>query len=143
MAGNANGRQTVAAWRIPQAVVRELLAHARAESPRECCGLLIGAAGSIVRSARARNLDTNATRYLIDPEDHFAAIRDARSSNLEVIGAYHSHPASAPLPSPTDIAEANSGADFVYLIVSLEKDEVAAFQMNEGKSRRLSLSVGS
>jgi proteasome lid subunit RPN8/RPN11 len=111
-----------------------MLSHARAEAPRECCGLLVGKGESVVRSVRARNLDATATRYLIDPEDHFAAIRAARAEGLEVVGAYHSHPSSAPVPSATDIAEANSGSDFVYVIVSLVNDEVQAYRIAEGQA---------
>ena len=118
--------------RIPAAVVSEMLAHAHDESPRECCGLLVGKGASIDRSVRARNLDSSATRYLIDPEDHFAAIRSARADGLEVVGAYHSHPSSAAVPSPTDVAEAASGADFVYVIVSLKDDDVRAYRIEEG-----------
>lgn len=107
-----------------------MLEHAREAAPRECCGLLVGEGDCIVRSVRARNLDAAATRYLIDPEDHFAAIRSARTEGLEVIGAYHSHPSSAPVPSPSDVAEANSGSNFVYVIVSLLTDAVRAYRID-------------
>jgi len=117
---------------ISPSAVAAMLAHARADAPRECCGLLIGKGESIVRTVRARNVDAKATRYLIDPEDHFAAIRSARTEGLEVIGAYHSHPSSAPVPSATDITEANSGPDFLYVIVSLIGDEVRAYRMEHG-----------
>jgi proteasome lid subunit RPN8/RPN11 len=117
---------------IPPSVVADMLAHAREEAPRECCGLLIGTGESVVRSARARNIEARATRFSIDPEDHFKAIRGARAEGLEVIGAYHSHPASAAVPSATDIAEANSGTAFVYAIVSLVNDEVLAYRIDEG-----------
>jgi proteasome lid subunit RPN8/RPN11 len=117
---------------ISPTVIAEMLAHAREEAPRECCGLLIGSGESIARSVRARNLDAKPTRYLIDPADHFRAIRAARAEGLEVIGAYHSHPSSAPIPSPTDIAEANSGSDFLYVIVSLVDDAVRAYRMEHG-----------
>ena len=110
------------------------------EAPRECCGLLIGTGESVVRSVRARNLDTNGDAYLIDPEDHFAAIRAARAEGLEVIGAYHSHPSSAPVPSPTDIAEANSGPDFLYVIVSLVDEDVRAYRIDAGVVKPLALS---
>ena len=40
---------------IPDSVLADLFAHAREEAPRECCGLLVGAAGAVVRSVRARN----------------------------------------------------------------------------------------
>ena len=109
-----------------------MLAHARDEAPRECCGLLIGNLNAVIRSVRARNLDARPTRYLIDPEDHFGAIRSARAAGLEVVGAYHSHPASAPVPSATDIAEANNGNDFLYVIVSPLSDEVRAYRIEPG-----------
>jgi [CysO sulfur-carrier protein]-S-L-cysteine hydrolase len=122
---------------IPADVVREMLGHAREEAPRECCGLLVGKLDSVVRSVRTKNLDATATRYLIDPEDHFAAIRAARAQGLEVVGAYHSHPTSAPVPSPTDVAEANSGSDFLYVIVSLVNDDVQAYRIAEGEFVRI------
>ena len=116
---------------IPQVVVAEMLAHAREEAPRECCGLLIGKGETVERSVRARNIETRSTRYSIDPEDHFAAIRAARSEDREVVGAYHSHPASAPVPSATDVAEANSGSDFLYVIVSLAGEDVRAYRFED------------
>ena len=125
---------------IPAAVVRDILAHAREEAPRECCGLLVGKGDSIARSVRARNIDSKATRYRIDPQDHFAAIRSARADALEVVGAYHSHPASAPIPSATDVAEANSGSDFFHVIVSLVNEEVRAYRINTGVFEPLTLS---
>ena len=126
--------------RIPATVIADIIAHAREDAPRECCGLLIGKPGAIARCVRAKNLDATATRYLIDPEDHFAAIRAARAEGLEVIGAYHSHPSSAPVPSPTDMAEANSGSDFVYVIVSLLNDDVRAYRIDAGVGKPLALS---
>jgi len=125
---------------IPADVIRDMLAHAREEAPRECCGLLVGKGQSVVRSVRARNLDAKATRYLIDPEDHFAAIRAARAEGLEVVGAYHSHPSSTPVPSATDIAEANSGSDFLYVIVSLVNEDVRAYRIDTGVCKPLTLS---
>ena len=86
------------------------------------------------------NLDAAPTRYLIHPVDHFRAIRGARADGLEVVGAYHSHPASAAIPSATDIAEATSGADFVYLIVSLVDEEVRAMPgFDDGTAVRIPL----
>jgi proteasome lid subunit RPN8/RPN11 len=124
---------------IPPDVIRDMLAHAREEAPRECCGLLVGTGESVVRSVRARNLDAKATRYLIDPEDHFAAIRAARAEGLEVVGAYHSHPSSTPVPSATDIAEANSGSGFLYVIVSLVNEDVRAYRIDMGVCKPLAL----
>lgn len=93
------------ALRTRQRVLDDLLAHARETLPDECCGLIIGTRDSVESAVRARNLHASPSSYLIDPADHFAAIRMARRAGLSVIGAYHSHPASAPFPSQRDIAE--------------------------------------
>lgn len=125
--------------RIAASALADILSHAREEAPRECCGLLVGSIDSVIRSVRAANLDASPTRYSIDPADHFRAIRDARTDGLEVVGAYHSHPASGAIPSATDIAEATSGANFVYLIVSLVDEDVRAYRMDAGTAVRIPL----
>ena len=38
---------------VVQRVLDEVHAHAREESPRECCGMLVGGADHILDSARA------------------------------------------------------------------------------------------
>jgi proteasome lid subunit RPN8/RPN11 len=102
---------------VPGAVLDAMVDQARAAAPAECCGLLVGLGRRVVRAHPARNLAASPARYLVAPEDHFAALRTARAEGLAVIGAYHSHPSSAPVPSPTDRAEAVS--DFVYVIAGL------------------------
>jgi len=118
--------------RISKGTIADMLAHAREEAPRECCGLLVGRGDTVDRIVRAKNLDECSTRYLIDPRDHFSAIHAARLEGREVIGAYHSHPSSAPEPSQADIEEANSGPDFLYVIVSLVGEEVRAYRAEAG-----------
>jgi len=118
----------VAGVHLPAAVVRDLFAHAARDTPDECCGLLIGTAERIHTSYPARNLRRSPTRFLIDPADHFAAIRSARDRGLSVVGAYHSHPASAPVPSPTDEAEATA-REFLYLIVSPATGGLGGFRL--------------
>ncbi len=91
---------------VSQSVLEAIAAHARDEAPLECCGILIGRERRIERAARARNALASATRYLVDADDHFAALKSARESGQSVVGFYHSHPASPPAPSETDRAEA-------------------------------------
>jgi proteasome lid subunit RPN8/RPN11 len=118
---------------LPQAVIADMLAHARDEAPDECCGLLVGRRGAVESAVRARNLEAGPTRYLIDPQDHFAAMKDARTRGMFVIGAYHSHPSSAPTPSASDIAEASGGSDFLYVIVSPATDGLTAYFLKSGE----------
>jgi len=130
---------------IRQQVLDELVAHARAEAPLECCGLLMGGTmtenTTIDSSIPARNILASPTRYQVDPDDHFAAIRRARGESREIVGAYHSHPRSAPDPSPTDIAEA-AYPDFIYVIVSLvdpSRPEVRGFRIGGGNVKAMPL----
>jgi proteasome lid subunit RPN8/RPN11 len=102
--------------KIAARVLAAVEAHARQAAPHECCGLLVGTPEDITLAIPANNRAAESERrYLIDPQDHFAAIRHARAIGFEVVGAYHSHPRSQPIPSETDRAEAFE--DFVFLIV--------------------------
>ncbi len=104
--------------RLRKTALDRMVDHARAELPNECCGLLVGSPDEIVRAVPARNLQSSPTRFLIDPDAHFAAMRWARQEGLAVVGAYHSHPRTAAWPSATDAAELPD-PDGLHLIVSL------------------------
>ena len=114
-----------AAVRIPRSVLDAVAAHAQAAKPAECCGLLIGAGHAIHEAVPARNLADSPTRFLLDPRDHIDALRRARRRGLDVVAFYHSHPASAAWPSPTDVEEA-AYAEALHLIVSLATEPVDA-----------------
>jgi proteasome lid subunit RPN8/RPN11 len=103
---------------LPAGVESAIVTHARAASPEECCGLLLGHVDAIVEHLPVQNrAPERRRRYLIDPADHFAAIRRARQRGLDVVGAYHSHPLGPAAPSATDLEE--SFSDFLFLIVAL------------------------
>jgi desampylase len=109
----------------------DMIAHARDEAPNECCGLLVGAGSLIDECVRVRNLRASPTRYLLDPAEHIATNRRLRGSRRAVIGCYHSHPHTSPVPSDTDRAEALY-EEFVWVIVSLAgsgSGEVAAYRL--------------
>ena len=118
-------------------------AHAAREAPNECCGLLTGVSGRIDEAVPARNVLQSATRYEIDPAEHIALNRRLRGTGRSIVGAYHSHPQSAPVPSPRDVAEARY-PEFIWLIVSLagERPECRAFRIEGGRVQELPLVVG-
>jgi proteasome lid subunit RPN8/RPN11 len=107
---------------VRRAALDAVISHARDAAPAECCGLLLGTAGVVTDVRRARNLATNPDRFLIDPKDHIDGRREARTRGIDVVGFYHSHPHSAAVPSPTDLAEA-SYLDHLYLIVGLAREQ--------------------
>lgn len=121
-----------------------MLAHAQVAAPNECCGLLIGTAERVDRAVRARNLRESPTRFLVDPADHFAAIKSARAQRTAVVGVYHSHPASAAIPSEKDLAEA-SYPEYLYVIVvppGVDRSgEAKAYRLAEGQFKSVELRI--
>jgi proteasome lid subunit RPN8/RPN11 len=126
--------------KIRQAIFDQIVAHALDERPNECCGLLIGTADTIEDAVQARNVKRSATRFQVEPADHFAAIRRARSTGREVIGAYHSHPNGPSGPSETDRARLTDPSMF-HVIVSLAHGTrtVRAFRIADGNFTPLEL----
>src|SRR5215213_7496297 len=98
----------------------EMFAHARGESPAECCGL-VGGSGERARAIyRLRNVARDAqVGYEAAPEELFAAQRIMRERGEELLGIYHSHPRShEPVPSDTDVRLAHYPSA-VYFIIGL------------------------
>lgn len=129
--------------RLPPDVRAALIAHATKESPNECCGLLIGKGTAVTASHPARSTVASRTRFTINPADHFVAIRKARAEGLDVVGAYHSHPASTALPSASDIAEASDGAPLMVIVSLLPPAPIVrAFMLERGGSTELRIIPG-
>ncbi len=125
---------------VPEGVWQALLQRAREASPHECCGVLVGRGDEVVEALAARNIAPDPLRrFLIDPADHFGAIRHARASSLSVIGAYHSHPRGTPRPSETDRSEAFADPDFITVIVAPGDGQVAGYSLREGNFVPLAL----
>jgi proteasome lid subunit RPN8/RPN11 len=128
--------------RLRAGVLDEMVEHARAEAPNECCGLLIGTCQQIDLAFRARNRRPGPNTYLIDPRDHFAAIKAARQAGAEVVGYYHSHPDAPPAPSATDRRDAVAGAHY-YVIVTpgggAASPSIAAFWLRHGNFQQVAL----
>lgn len=83
------------------ALLEVILDHARAEAPRECCGVLVwdGQNGATYR--HCQNIG-GPDQFEIHPEDWVAA-EDAGP----VLGVVHSHPGGTAEPSEWDLASCN------------------------------------
>lgn len=124
---------------LPIDVRRAIVAHARRDRPRECCGLLVGDQRAVAIAVPMRNAAaTPRTRFRIDDSDHIALRRllRAASPRRHIVGVYHSHPAGPPVPSARDLAEAHY-PDWIYVIVGFagERARVRAFALESGRLR--------
>jgi proteasome lid subunit RPN8/RPN11 len=125
----------VDAIQLREAVQAEIVAHAKEEAPRECCGLLVGHGTLVDECVRSRNLDPDPNRYELDARLHVATNRRLRGTGRTVVGVYHSHPHSTAWPSATDVAEAYY-SEFIWLIVSPAAAPAAmlkAFRLDTGR----------
>ena len=120
---------------VPPEVREALAEHARAELPKEACGLLLLRDGIAERFEPGRNSLSSPYRFEmeIDPELWFV---EDEGYTLAVV---HSHPSTEPKPSQTDIANIGLWAERPYLIYSFARDELAAWQFVDGAFESLEL----
>ncbi|BFU96735.1 MAG: conserved protein of unknown function [Nitrospira sp.] len=114
---------------VPQPILDELVEHARALDPYECCGFLAGTGQTVSRVYRIKNVvglegaadaaafdeakvqhlsrlspeERAEIAFIMDAREMFQAVKDIRSNGLTLQVVYHSHPHDPARPSITDI----------------------------------------
>ena len=134
---------------LPRQLLAEMVAHAQAELPNECCGLLAGTIGAdgIARIECRYPLENalgSPTEYESEPRSHFVAVRDMHRRAIEMLAVYHSHPTSAPVPSRKDIDRNLMGEGVMHFIVGLqgETPDIRAWWLTGDGSREAEWEVG-
>jgi proteasome lid subunit RPN8/RPN11 len=98
-----------------------MIAHALAELPNECVGLLaghlVGQEGLAVERFPLVNELADPRRFRSEPHGLFQAHRHCRENGLEFLASYHSHPTSAAVPSRTDM-ELQEWDTLISIIIS-------------------------
>ena len=128
--------------RIARELYDEIVAHARADAPNECCGMIATRDGEAVKIYPAANAAASPLRYEIDGAEQFRIQMAIDDAGLDLGAIYHSHTRSDPYPSQTDINLAFY-PDSVYLIVGVAKEqaEVRAFEIRDGQVSEVELRV--
>ncbi len=120
---------------LPVDIRDAILDHVRDELPNEACGLIAFEGSSPVRLTPGTNILASPTRYRMNDIEVVVAIEEMDRRGWWLGAIYHSHPSSAPVPSDTDLAEANwPGA--LMMIVSLVHDEpeLRAYRVSEDRT---------
>lgn len=107
--------------KIRRAVLEGMGEHARRMSPIEACGFLIGRGALIDQLIPATNERNSPTSFFVPVTELFDLFRFLRSEKLQLLGIYHSHPASAAIPSMQD-RECFFYPQVSYWVVSLTKN---------------------
>ena len=126
--------------RINRILVDEMVAHAKANLPNECCGILAGQDGNVLKSYRMSNVEASPFRFSMDPGELVKVDTEAGENGWDLIAIYHSHTGSEAYPSDTDVRIAGGTAelwpDVRYLLVSLmdmDNPSMRIFQINAGE----------
>ena len=119
--------------RLPRPLLEEIVAHARAEAPNECCGMIAARNGEAVAVHRARNAAASPLRYEMDGMEQYRIQTAIEDAGLDLGAIYHSHTRSDPIPSQTDINLAFY-PEALYVIVGVkgEEPDVRAWLIADG-----------
>lgn len=121
---------------IRREVLASVVAHARADHPDEACGIIAGPLDSDdpARHVPMTNAERSATFYRFEPAEQLRVWREMDDRDERPVVIYHSHTATEPYPSRTDIGLA-SDPDAHYLLVSTrhpDSDEVRSYRIVDG-----------
>jgi proteasome lid subunit RPN8/RPN11 len=135
LSAGAAGDAATDIFALPREMHAAIVAHARREQPRECCGIIAGRDGRPVRLYEARNVAEGNRLYEIDPAQLIELeFHELPQQGTEIVAIYHSHPESPARPSATDI-ELAFWPEAVYLICSLAdptRPQLRAFRIRDG-----------
>jgi [CysO sulfur-carrier protein]-S-L-cysteine hydrolase len=121
---------------IPAAVRAELVAHADQEAPNEACGLVLLRDGTAERYEPGRNAASSPYRFELEFDDPEIWFAEDQGYELAV---FHSHISAPAYPSRTDVENIGLWKGKPYLVYSIQKDDLAAFRIEDGQIQELPL----
>jgi proteasome lid subunit RPN8/RPN11 len=127
---------------LPAKLVNQIVTHVQQHQQTEACGLISKFGNDPSRYYPIRNIASEPSiRFEMDPKQQIAAMRHMRNQGEQLLAIVHSHPASPPVPSATDVRGC-SYPDAYYIIVSLNSPggaEIRAYRMVDAAMQSVEL----
>lgn len=125
--------------------LEKMIAQAKRDAPNETWGMIGGKNGHAEKVYEMKNVSpTPVTRYVADPPELLKTVREIEDEHgWDILAIYHTHPATEPYPSATDIAEAHY-PDSVYILISLKNPEQAkmrGYRIVEGVVTEITIEI--
>jgi len=119
---------------LPQALLDQVLAHARRDHPDECCGVIAGKDGTASRVIPMENAERSPTGFAFGSGEWLRVYRDVDDADEDLLAVYHSHTATEAYPSRTDVlwAQHNEFAHWLLVSTRAEEDEVRSYTITDG-----------
>ena len=123
--------------RISRTLLDELIAHARADAPNECCGIVALRDGDATAVHPFDNMAASPFRFEIDGLPLSRLLDEIEDAGCQY-AIYHSHTRSEPVPSQTDVNFAVHWPGVEWLIVGLAAGadadaDVRSFRIDGGE----------
>lgn len=129
--------------RISPELYDRMVAHARAEAPNECCGIVSSRDGVAVELHPIENTAHSPLKYVMDSDQQLRVMLGIDDAGLDVGIIYHSHVRSHPYPSQTDVNLAFY-PDSLYVIVGIASGpeaDVRAYTIRDQQIAEATLTV--
>jgi proteasome lid subunit RPN8/RPN11 len=123
---------------IPPQVRSALVEHAEAERPNEACGLIVLRDGVAERYVAGENAAASPYRFELKTKPEVWFLEDEGYE----LAVFHSHLASPPQPSRTDVENIGLWEGRPYVILNLHTGDLAAWTIVDGRFEQRELSAG-
>lgn len=118
---------------IPKMIFQDMISHCKNELPYETCGILSGKDENILTRWEFHSPFKYRHRFFVEKNLVREVLEKIQKKQEEVIGTYHTHPTTDPIPSHMDIKN-HSDPDVLMIIVSFRFREpiVKCYKVSKG-----------
>jgi proteasome lid subunit RPN8/RPN11 len=131
--------------KIDRALLDDIVAHAAADAPNECCGIVALRDGAATSVHAVENQAASPFRFEVDGLEMFRLLEQIEAEGGELGAIYHSHTRSDPIPSQTDVNFSSGWPGVEWIIVGVAKNgsepEVRSYLIDDGQVAEVELEL--